>query len=172
MSTVDPRAFRTALGQYATGIVVVTTRGQDGADVGMTMNSFASVSLDPPLVLFSIDRRAKGLPLYEEADGYVINVLSVLQEELSNQFARAGEDKFHGVAFERRETGAAVLAGNLATMECRPWQRYDGGDHVIFLVQVVSFEHNTGRDPLLFFRGRYGGVSAPELHLEWPSILM
>lgn len=170
--SVDPRDFRNAMAQFATGIVIVTCRGAEG-DVGMTMNSFSAVSLDPPLVLFSIDRRARGLPAFEAAAGYAVNVLAAEQEDLSSRFARAGDDKWAGVEFSRDRFGAPVLRGNIATLECRAWRRYDGGDHVIVVAEVLALEHKIFRDPLLFFRGRYAGIGAlttgaPPAEPGWP----
>ena len=169
---IDPRDFRNALGQFATGIVIVTCRGGEG-DVGMTINSFAAVSLAPPLVLFSIDRRAKGLPAFEAATGFAINLLSTEQEDLSSRFARSGDDKWAGVASTRGAGDAPILSANLATLQAKPWRAYDGGDHVIFVVEIVALDQKIFRQPLLYFRGRYAGIGAtgagsPPAELGWP----
>lgn len=153
--TIDPRELRFALGNFATGVTVVTSRTADGSLLGMTVNSFNSVSLDPPLVLFSMDRAALSLPDFEAAGCFAVNVLSSDQEELSNRFARVAGDKWTGVDHEIWETGSPVLQGTLISFDCTTWQTYDGGDHVIFVGKVVKVTSQTDLDPLLFFRGRY-----------------
>lgn len=156
--TVDPRALRNALGQFATGVVVVTAAAFDGGPVGVTMSSFNSVSLDPPLVLFSVDRRAFSLPIMRAAKGFAINVLGTDQQAMSDRFARAGEDKWKDVAHAAGIHGAPVLTGALASFECVPYARHDGGDHELFLVRVVRFTVHAGK-PLLFFGGRYRSLA-------------
>lgn len=160
-SPFDPRAFRRALGHFATGVAVVTARtGREGAAVGMTMSSFNSVSLDPPLVLFSVARSAHSLPAMLEARGYGVNVLARDQEDVSNRFARALADKWGGIAHRPGIEAAPLLEGALAHFECVPHAHHDGGDHVIFLARVVRFSHREEAQPLLFFRGAYHGVAA------------
>lgn len=165
----DHRAFRQALSQFATGVAVITARGPEGEAIGMTMSSFNSVSLDPPLILFSIDRRAHSLPAMQAAKGFAVNILSRAQEGLSNQFARALGDKWEAVEHTMGHAQAPLLQGALAHFECEPYGQHDGGDHVIVVGRVVRFAANTREAPLLFFRGRYHSVSSgDERAPEWP----
>lgn len=160
ISDFDPRAFRLALGRFATGVAVVTASTADGAVVGMTMSSFNSVSLDPPLVLFSVARSAYSLPAMRAAKGFGINILGQHQEELSDRFARALEDKWHAVEHRRGAHDAPLLAGAIAHFECEPYARHDGGDHEIFLARVLQFSTPDAGDPLIFFRGRYHALAS------------
>ena len=165
----DHRSFRQALSQFATGVAVITARGPEGEAIGMTMSSFNSVSLDPPLILFSIDRRAHSLPAMQAAKGFAVNILSRAQEGLSNQFARALGDKWEAVEHTMGHAQAPLLQGALAHFECEPYGQHDGGDHVIVVGRVVRFAANTRESPLLFFRGRYHSVSSgDERAPEWP----
>ena len=154
----DARAFRNALGQFPTGVCVVTARAPDGEDLGMTMSSFNSLSLDPPLVLFGIDRRSRGLDGWREAEGYAINVLSESQREVSGRFARPSSNKWAGVEFDRGHAGAPRLRGVNACFECRPFADHDGGDHVLFVAEVVRFRAFADRAPLIFCKGNYGAL--------------
>ncbi len=150
----DTRSFRSALGTFATGITVVTSIGPDGERLGFTANSFNSVSLDPPLVLFSLDRRAYSLKAFEAAGVFAINVLREDQEQVSTAFARALSNKWDSVTFETWETGCPILADALANFECETKSMHDGGDHVIFVGQVLALRTGEGR-PLLYYRGAY-----------------
>lgn len=153
---MDGMVFRQALGAFATGVAVITARGPDGAPIGMTMSSFNSVSIDPPLVLFSVDRRAYSLPAMEQARGFAVNILARDQEAISNRFARALGDKWSDIDRTPGHAEAPLIAGALAHFECEPYARHDGGDHVIFLVRVLRHAVHAGRPaPLIFFRGRY-----------------
>jgi flavin reductase (DIM6/NTAB) family NADH-FMN oxidoreductase RutF len=160
--TIDNREFRTALGWFATGVTIVTTVTPTGDLVGITANSFNSVSLDPPLVLFSLDRRAYSLKLFEEAGVFAINVLGEDQKELSSTFARAGAPKWDGVRFEVWDTGAPIIEDTLASFDCRVQAVHDGGDHVIFLGRVLRMRSTQEGRPLLYFRGRYNKIG--EIH--------
>lgn len=152
---LDPRALRRVLGQFATGVAVVTAAGAEGQMVGMTMSSFNSVSLDPPLILFSVDRTAFSLPVLQAAKGYGINILGREQEHLSNRFARASQDKWSDVAHRRGAHEVPLIEGALAHLECVPYARHDGGDHEVFIARVLRFEAQDVGAPLVFFRGRY-----------------
>ena len=156
--TIDTKELRFAFGNFATGITIVTSLDADGEPLGITANSFSSVSLDPPLVLFSVDRGAYSLEAFQISRRFAINILSTDQEDMSNRFAKASVDKWSGVDFETWETGCPILTGSLASFDCRTWQTYDGGDHVIFVGEVEQMSLNTDREPLLFFRGRYDRV--------------
>ncbi len=150
----DARDFRTALGTFATGVTIVTTRGRDGQPVGLTVNSFASVSLDPPLVLWSQSLFAQTLPAFQEASHFVVNVLAADQVELSRRFAGEHDDRFLNVEHIVPEHGAPVIAGCAAHFECRNEDRHYGGDHVIFIGRVERYAY-TRKPTLLFCQGRY-----------------
>lgn len=164
----DRKAFRECLGQYPTGVCIVTATGDDGP-VGMTMSSFNSLSLDPPLVLFSIDRRAQSLPAWKAAPGFAIHVLSREQQALSNRFARSGVNKWEGLDFRAGLEGAPILSGAVAIMECLPHACHDGGDHVLFIVRVARFRTQRDRNPLVFCKGRYSELGTEGGQAElWP----
>ncbi|TCT06167.1 flavin reductase family protein [Aquabacter spiritensis] len=156
----DPRAFRQALGRFATGVAIVTAGTPDGTVVGMTMSSFNSVSLDPPLVLFSVARTAHSLPAMRAATGFGINILAQDQQHLSNRFARALADKWQEVEHRRGGNDAPLLDGAIAHFECAPYARHDGGDHEIFLARVLRFSTAQEGEPLIFFGGRYHALAA------------
>ncbi|MFC7400621.1 flavin reductase family protein [Chelatococcus sp. GCM10030263] len=156
----DARLFRRALGQFATGVAVVTGLSPAGERLGMTVSSFNAVSLEPPLVLFSIARGALSLPAMLELEGYAVNVLSREQANLSGRFARPASDKWTDIEHATGHAGAPLLPGVLAHFECAAHARHDGGDHVIFVGRVVSFAWNDETEPLLFFRGAYREVNA------------
>ena len=166
---VDQRSFRRALSQFATGVAVITARGEADEAIGLTMSSFNSVSLEPPLVLFSVDRRALSLPAMIAAKGYAVNILGRRQEALSNQFARSLGDKWSNVEHSLGHAEAPLLHGALAHFECEPYAHHDGGDHVIFIGRVVRFSAREEDDPLLFFRGKYHGLSQQDQSVPmWP----
>ncbi len=158
----DARAFRQALGHFATGVAVITARAEDDAVVGMTMSSFNSVSLDPPLVLFSVARSAHSLPAMLAARAYGVNVLGRDQEHLSNRFSKALQDKWANVDHTLGHGETPLLTGALAHFQCVPYAHHDGGDHVIFLARVLRFAHADAGAPLIFYRGRYHGLASGE----------
>ncbi len=152
--TLDRQAFRAALGSFATGVTVITTRAADGTPVGLTANSFNSVSLDPPMVLWSLARKSLSLPVFCACSHWVVHVLAADQEALSGRFARSGEDKFAGLKIESGTAGVPLLQGCAARFQCRGSFQHEGGDHVIFVGEVISFDR-TDRAPLVFHAGRY-----------------
>ncbi|MBK6615742.1 flavin reductase [Ottowia sp.] len=154
-TTIDSRQFRAALGSFTTGVTVVTTRSVAGEDVGLTANSFNSVSLDPPMVLWSLDRRSSTAAAFMAAEHFAVHILAADQEQVSNQFAARGVDRFAGLAVERGHGDVPLIAGCSARFECRTSYRHDGGDHVIFVGEVVAFD-SFGRAPLVFHGGNYG----------------
>jgi flavin reductase (DIM6/NTAB) family NADH-FMN oxidoreductase RutF len=158
-SDLEARNLRKALSSLPTGVVVVTACDAQAGRLGMTMNSFTSVSLEPPLVMFSIDRHALALPGWLRAAGYAVNVLASSQEQLSNQFARALGDKWRGVRTTPGLHGAPLLDGAVARFECSARQTFDGGDHVVFLARIERYTCDQTAAPLVFHRGRYGVVS-------------
>ncbi|MFG1378140.1 flavin reductase family protein [Xanthobacter autotrophicus] len=156
----DTRAFRSTLGAFATGIAIVAAEGEDGALVGMTMSSFNAVSLDPPLVLFSVARSALSLPALRTARAYGISVLARHQQDLSGRFSRAQGEKWAGVAHLRGAGGAPLIAEAAAHLECVPHAIHDGGDHEIFIARVLAHRCEPTADPLVFHAGCYRSLSA------------
>lgn len=154
----DAAAFRTACGQFATGVAVVTARAQAGPPVGLTINSFSSVSLDPPLVLFCLGRDAQCLSGFDGADGFVIHVLSAEQQGLSARFATPDSDRFRDLDWQHGPCGP-VLPGALVRFDCRRHAVVDGGDHLILIgrVEAVSVP-DAAADPLVYFRGGYRAI--------------
>lgn len=153
---LDPgRALRRSMGCFATGVTIVTAPNTDGPPVGMTVSSFNSVSIEPPLVLFSIARTARSLADLERAETYAVNVLSSAHVDLSNRFARAGEDKWDGVEFVLGEGGVPIFDDAVGSFDCVPYATYDGGDHLIFVGEVVRHRSADHLEPLLFYRGGY-----------------
>ena len=168
-SAFDARAFRQTLGQFPTGVCIVTARAQDGDDLGMTISSFNSLSLNPPLVLFSIDRRAHSLLKWQKANGYAINILAESQRDLSGRFARPLSNKWAGINFDRGYADAPLFRGVAACFECCPHSDHDGGDHVLFVAKVVRFRMFADRSPLIFCKGNYGALKpSDEPAPLWP----
>ena len=151
----DSRALRNALGRYATGIAVVTAMSPDHQPVGLTINSFAAVSLEPPLVLWSLDNNSHNLAAFTTASHHAINVLAADQEALSQRFATWPVDRFSGLAWQPGEGGAPVLPGGCAHFEVINEQQILAGDHTIFIGRVVRLSEHAERPPLLFFGGSY-----------------
>ena len=149
--------LRSALGRFATGVTVVATRGPDGAPLGFTANSFNSVSLDPPLILWSLGRASVQLEAYRGASHYAVNVLNAGQEALARQFAARGADRFAGVEWREGLGGAPVLPGCLAVFECGHEAVHPAGDHELFIGRVLRCTEAEGR-PLTFFGGGFGTV--------------
>jgi flavin reductase (DIM6/NTAB) family NADH-FMN oxidoreductase RutF len=156
-AAIDTRAFRNALGHFATGVTIVTACGGGALLAGVTANSFNSVSLDPPMILWSLDRNSPSLTVMEECSHFCVHILSARQHDLCMKFARSGDDKFAGIYFTRGLGEAPLLDGCLARFECRNVIHHEGGDHVIIVGEVERFEVNDG-EPLIFFRGRLGEV--------------
>ncbi|MBR0896557.1 flavin reductase family protein [Bradyrhizobium tropiciagri] len=160
-STIDPRDFRNALGTFATGVTIVTAMSAEGRPYGITCNSFASVSLNPPLVLWSLGMFSQGLPIFQNASHFTVNVLDASQQALATQFARSSGDKFTGVSWKAGLGNAPVLADVVANFQCRAANRYYGGDHVIFLGAVEAYAYNRS-NPLLFAHGGFGRFLADD----------
>ncbi|WP_449432537.1 flavin reductase [Pseudomonas putida] len=150
----DLQAFRAALGTFTTGVTIITTQAEDGSPVGITANSFNSVSLNPPLVLWSLAKNARSLPVFTEGRHWNVHVLSTEQETLSGRFARQGEDKFSEVQLDTGISTAPLLQDCTARFQCRTAFQYEGGDHVIFVGEVLAFDHSD-RAPLAFQSGQY-----------------
>jgi flavin reductase (DIM6/NTAB) family NADH-FMN oxidoreductase RutF len=147
--------FRSALGMFATGVTIVTSRDVDGTPVGLTANSFNSVSLEPPLVLWSLARSAGSMPAFERGSHYAINILAADQHALAERFASKSADRFGDMTFREGAGGAPILDGSAAVFECFNRSRYEEGDHVIFVGEVERCEWRAGSQPLIFHGGRY-----------------
>jgi flavin reductase (DIM6/NTAB) family NADH-FMN oxidoreductase RutF/DNA-binding MarR family transcriptional regulator len=158
----DSRAYRRALGHFATGVTIITTSA-DGQLGGMTANSFSSVSLDPPLIQWALGKRSQSLSLFRQAERFAVNVLASDQVELASHFARSGGDKFAGVEWQPGSGGAPLFPGVAATFECRTHSTVDAGDHFIVLGEVERFTRND-RPLLLFSHGRFG------LAVDYPGV--
>jgi len=156
--TVEADAFRTALGRFATGVTVVTCRGADGALVGLTANSFNSVSLDPPLVLWSLAKRAKSLEAFRDATHFGVNVLAWNQVEMARRFSSPLPDRFAGITLIEGEAGVPLLEGCVAHFVCTTHHQYDGGDHMIFVGRVLRCACED--HPALVYYGRRYAVTA------------
>ena len=156
-AVIDPQALRQALGSFATGVTIVTTRDAAGLDVGLTANSFNSVSLNPPMILWSLAKSSRSLLAFVEAREFAVHILAADQRALSNRFAQRGIDKFATLTVSRSGHGTPLLEGCSARFICRTAFRYEGGDHDIFVGEVTTFEH-FDRPPLLFHGGRYADV--------------
>jgi flavin reductase (DIM6/NTAB) family NADH-FMN oxidoreductase RutF len=147
-------ALRQTLGRFATGVAVMTTRGTDGKLEGVTSNSFSSVSLDPPLVLWSLGRRAGSFETFATASHFAVNILASNQMDLSRHFAARQSDKLASVAHHIGIGGCPLLGGALAHIECSAERTVDGGDHIIFIGRILNATHAEG-EPLMFSAGQY-----------------
>jgi len=136
----DAKGFRQALGSFATGVTIITTRAPDGEPLGLTVNSFNSVSLDPPMVLWSMAETALSLPIFRDAEYWAVHVLSSAQEDLSTRFAMRSEDKFAGLDLEEGIGGIPMLTNCTARFQCKTAFQYEGGDHVIFVGEVQAYD--------------------------------
>jgi flavin reductase (DIM6/NTAB) family NADH-FMN oxidoreductase RutF len=155
--------FRDALGCFATGVAIVTACNAEAEPIGMTMSSFNSVSLDPPLVLFSVARTVQSIAIWEQAKDWGVNILAESQDGLSTRFAKSGAGKWSGIEPISASTGVPLLPGALAHFECERYAVYDGGDHLIFVGKVLSLGRPSGSvgAPLVFFSGRYHQLDRP-----------
>lgn len=149
---MDSREFRNTLGHFATGITVITTIN-GGEKIGITANAFSSVSLEPPLILFCIDKKARSIDAFKKDRPFVVNILQQEQEAECWGFAKKGQDKFAGVNYTLSDEGVPVLQGNLGTIECHVDEIFEGGDHFIITGKVKQVSYDEEKKPLLFFRG-------------------
>jgi flavin reductase (DIM6/NTAB) family NADH-FMN oxidoreductase RutF len=152
--TIDAQELRRVMGHFATGVTVITTKDKDGGPNGLTANAFMSLSLNPPLILISVDKGATCYGCFLPQNGFTVNFLSEDQEEISRRFATKGIDKFAGLKWKEGSNGAAILDGVLGHVECKITQCYDGGDHTIVLGEILNV-NATGERPLLFYKGKY-----------------
>lgn len=152
----DPRIFRKTLGCFATGVTVVTAQAE-GHRVGVTANSFTSLSLDPPLILWNLVKTSSSYPVFEAASHFAVNILAQGQVDLSNRFARPGPDKFAGLELVEGQGGCLLLPETCATLQCVRERILDGGDHWILIGRVTAFE-SSDHAPLLYHRGAYSSA--------------
>jgi flavin reductase (DIM6/NTAB) family NADH-FMN oxidoreductase RutF len=155
----DERQFRDALAQFPTGVTIVCTRAANGRYVGFTANSFNSVSLAPPLILWTIAARSASLSAFEAAERYAVNVLSSEQANLARRFSRPHSDRFAGVAHRLGWSNAPLIDGCVAWLECRHHGRHAAGDHIVFVGEVVTVERARG-DALIFHQGQFAGTGS------------
>jgi flavin reductase (DIM6/NTAB) family NADH-FMN oxidoreductase RutF len=151
---IERNELRRVMGHYATGVTVITTFSKEGKLHGLTANAVSSLSLDPPLLVICVDKKAESYPSFEESGVFTVNILADDQEDLSRRFAVSGGEKFEGVAYRRGANGAPILNGALGHLECKLHASYEGGDHTIYLGLIEEAETREAK-PLLFFRGGY-----------------
>jgi flavin reductase (DIM6/NTAB) family NADH-FMN oxidoreductase RutF len=152
--SMDPKDLRKAFAQFGTGVTVVTAKARNGLKVGVTANSFNTVSLSPPIVLWSLSCNSPSLEAYRSAGHFAVNILSLTQIELSRRFSRPSADRFDGLKIIEGHQGAPLLEHCSATLECVTLSEQTVGDHVLFLGQVERY-HYANKAPLLFFNGQY-----------------
>lgn len=153
--TLDSREFRDALGSFATGVCVITALDDAGKPFGITVNSFASVSLEPALVLWSLQNNSECFASFDKADKFAVNILSATQEDLSNLYAKKGDHLLAAEHFEIGQSGTPVLNDVVTVFECNVWARNPGGDHLILIGEVTDMQTSTDKSPLLFTAGKY-----------------
>lgn len=158
---MDSREFRNTLGQFATGVTVITTQYK-GQLIGLTANAFSSLSLDPPLILFCIDNKSGSKQAFEKDAPFGVNILQKDQDEDCWRFAKRSEDKFQGAFYYLSEDGVPLLKDNLATIECTVENVVEGGDHQIIIGGVKAASYDDQKEPLLFFRGKLGELKIQE----------
>ncbi|WP_410866068.1 flavin reductase family protein [Paraburkholderia sp. SIMBA_027] len=161
-AAIEPAAIRRVLGQFATGVTIITTRSPDGRAVGITANSFSSVSLDPPLVLWSLARSSSSYAAFAAARYWAIHILAQEQEALSGRFASRGIDRFAGVPTRNGIGDTPLIEGCVGWLQCERAVQYDGGDHAIFLGEVRSFTQRQDAAPLVFHGGQYRRLASAD----------
>jgi len=158
----DARALRHAFGCFTTGVTVITTVCEDGRRVGLTANSFTSVSLDPPLALVCVDLNSRSLPFLDAAERFTVNVLHADQQLMARQFVQKDGDRFAGIETETWGTGAPILPDCMANFECVTHQVFDAGDHRVYVGRVVKLRYDPDHEPLVYLQGRFRKVHVEE----------
>lgn len=153
--SLDGRAFRNALGEFATGVAAVTTTLEGQDPIGITVNSFSSVSLDPPLILWCLDKNSDTISVFQNCSGFTINILSGLQQDLSNKLSRPGDHDLADIATSIGVNGVPSIEEALANFECKVEARHDAGDHIIMVGRVLAFHQHDQKAPLIYHRGSY-----------------
>jgi flavin reductase (DIM6/NTAB) family NADH-FMN oxidoreductase RutF len=157
--TFDMRAFRNALGSFPTGVAVVTTTASAEHHLGITVNSFTSVSLDPPLVLWCMDKKSDRYHAFTKAKSYTVSILGTEHRDVSARLATQGNHSLDGIALRATALGPPALADSLASFECEAEAVHEAGDHAILIGRVVRFSRHDDGAPLVFFRGKYGALA-------------
>ena len=157
--TFDARAFRTALGSFPTGVAVITTAASAEHHLGITVNSFTSVSLDPPLVLWCVDRKSDRYQVFTKARSYTVNILGTEHQDVSSRLARQGSHSLDGIALVPTRLGPPALANAHAVFECEAQAVHEAGDHAILIGKVLRFARHEDGAPLVFYRGKYGALA-------------
>lgn len=165
---LDPKEFRRALGTFTTGVTIITGRSPEGTPVGVTANSFNSVSLDPPMVLWSLAKNSRSLAAFEGGEYWAVHILSADQDALSNRFAKSGEEKFKDLAVEAGAGDVPLLTGCAARLQCKTSFKYEGGDHIIFVGEVVAFDRSDV-PPLVFHGGKYAVATTKSDNLAFSN---
>ncbi|HEB28033.1 MAG TPA: flavin reductase [Porticoccus sp.] len=153
--SLDSREFRNTLGTFTTGVCIITANPEGYEPFGMTVNSFASVSLDPALILWSLQNDSECIPAFEKADKFAVNILAADQQDLSNLYAKKGDHVLAPEHFRLGKSGSPLVRGVVTSFECNIWARYPGGDHVILVGEATDMETNSNKQPLLFNAGQY-----------------
>lgn len=166
------REFRSAIGSFATGVTIATTTNSDGDPVGVTASSFNSVSLDPPLILWSLAKNSNSRPAFCDSGHFAIHILAASQEDLSNKFSRSSDNKFDGIDWSEGKLGSPILNEHAGLFQCRTRHQYEGGDHIILVGEVIDYD-SRDEAPLLFHGGQYverrprpSGISTETVDLE------
>ncbi|MFL9880986.1 flavin reductase family protein [Herbaspirillum rhizosphaerae] len=159
--SIEPLSLREALGHYASGITVITSH-IDGEPIGFTCQSFYSVSMSPPLVSFSVMSSSASYPKIRQAGRFAVNILSDEQVKISNQFARRGTDKWHGIDWQESPLGNPIIAGSLHWLDCKIHAEHAAGDHLIVIgeVKALSLQEAAATQPLLYYKGQYRNIAA------------
>lgn len=160
--SLDPREFRNALGRFATGVCVITAKDPKGQPFGMTINSFASVSLDPALILWSLQKDSDCFESFQATKHFAVNILAADQQALSNQYAKKNEHDLTPGSYRETDNGCVVLNDVFTSFECEIDAVHEGGDHLILVARVLEMHNTELRDPLVFFAGKYRELSALE----------
>ena len=158
---MDQREFRNTLGTFATGVTIITAKGDNGEKIGLTANAFSSLSLDPPLILVCIDKKSDSTPAFQKGHPFVVNILSEEQENDCWTFAKKGTDKFANAQYGLSSDGVPILKENLSSIVCNVHEVLEGGDHVIVTGLVKDISRNEEKKPLLFYTGKIGSISVP-----------
>jgi len=159
LPSLDQMALRRVCGAYATGVAIVSASCADGTHCGLTINSFTSVSLDPPLILWSLRSASPSLPHFDGEGPFAISILAEGQDALAMRFARPAENKFEGVPVQGGALGTPVIGGSVAHLECRPYSRMEAGDHIVFVWEVVAVSESPIEAPLAFFGGKFHRIA-------------
>ncbi|CAK6481113.1 FMN reductase (NADH) RutF (plasmid) [Peribacillus frigoritolerans] len=166
MSNDNVSIFKEIMGSYPTGVTILTTTDAEEKPCGLTVNSFASVSLDPNLVLWCIDRRSASLEAFEQSQGFVVHILAADQEELCWAFAGKDPDRFSKADWSLSKNNLPVISGSLGVLECKTVQQIDAGDHIIFLGEIIDIDKQD-KEPMLYFRRDVGKIPT-----SWPAVVV